>query len=92
VNLHSRGRARTGCGMSCVRPCSRAHRKPRSRTVRIPSWTCSIDRHIPFVFATGCDFAVPARHANVRRLEKPVPASAVCRALEAAMSTALCKD
>jgi DNA-binding NarL/FixJ family response regulator len=44
------------------------------------------DRYIPFVFATGYDFVVPARHAKVRRLEKPIKASVVCRALEAALS------
>src|SRR5215467_6991954 len=35
------------------------------------------DRGIPFVFATGGDFSVPARHANVRRLEKPTKATIV---------------
>jgi CheY-like chemotaxis protein len=50
------------------------------------------DRHIPFVFATGYDVGVPARHANVRRFDKPVRASVVCRALETAMSTAPCED
>jgi ActR/RegA family two-component response regulator len=46
------------------------------------------DRHIPFVFATGYTIAdaLPARHANVRRLEKPTPPSDICCALEAAMS------
>jgi CheY-like chemotaxis protein len=43
------------------------------------------DRHIPFVFATGYDVGVPARHANVRRFEKPVKTGVICRALEAAM-------
>jgi CheY-like chemotaxis protein len=47
------------------------------------------DRDIPFVFATGYDIGVPARHANVRRLEKPVKPSLICRALEAAMSSAV---
>ena len=50
------------------------------------------DRHIPFVFATGYDIGVPPRHANVRRLEKPVKPSVICRALEAAMSSALCEE
>ena len=45
------------------------------------------DRRIPFVFTTGYDHGVPVRHANVRRLKKPVRATALCRALEAAMST-----
>jgi CheY-like chemotaxis protein len=48
------------------------------------------DRRIPFVFATGYDFGIPARHVNVRRFDKPVKASVVCRALEAAMSTVAC--
>src|SRR5262245_54566131 len=40
------------------------------------------DRHIPFVFATGYLVAghIPARHANVRRLEKPTALSIICRA------------
>jgi two-component SAPR family response regulator len=43
------------------------------------------DRHIPFVFATGYDAgAVPARHAKVTRVEKPVAPDVVCRALKAA--------
>jgi DNA-binding NtrC family response regulator len=48
------------------------------------------DRHIPFVFATGYLVAghVPARHANVRRLEKPTALSIICRALEEAMREA----
>jgi DNA-binding response OmpR family regulator len=46
-------------------------------------------RNIPFIFLTGYGAAdVPARHANVTRVEKPVAPSMVCRALEAAMSTA----
>jgi DNA-binding NarL/FixJ family response regulator len=44
------------------------------------------DRHIPFVFATGHNFAVPTRHADVHRFEKPVKTGVICRALEAAMS------
>lgn len=41
------------------------------------------DRHIPFVFLTayGTD-AVPARHADVIRLEKPTTPAVVCRTLE----------
>jgi DNA-binding LytR/AlgR family response regulator len=41
------------------------------------------DRHIPFVFLTayGAD-AVPARHADVIRLEKPTTPAVVCRTLE----------
>jgi len=48
------------------------------------------DRHIPFVFATGYLVAghIPARHANVRRFEKPIPPSIICRALEEAMHEA----
>jgi DNA-binding response OmpR family regulator len=48
------------------------------------------DRHIPFVFATGYLVAghVPARHANVRRFEKPISPSIICRALEEAMHEA----
>src|SRR5262245_22547423 len=45
------------------------------------------DRRIPFVFATGYALSAPARHANVRCLEKPIKPAVVCRALEAAMST-----
>ncbi len=45
------------------------------------------DRHIPFIFATGHDHDIPARHANVPRIVKPTPAKAVCRALEGAIST-----
>jgi AmiR/NasT family two-component response regulator len=44
------------------------------------------DRRIPFIFATGYDCQIPARHANVPRLVKPTPVSIVCRALESAMS------
>ena len=45
------------------------------------------DRHIPFVFATGQDaHEVPARYANVPRVEKPTASGVVCRALEGAMS------
>jgi len=45
------------------------------------------DRHIPFVFATGYLVAghIPARHADVRRFEKPTAPSVICRALEEAM-------
>ena len=47
------------------------------------------DRQIPFVFATGYPITqIPARHANVRRCEKPARPSIICRALEAAMSMA----
>ena len=43
--------------------------------------------NIPFIFLTGYGAAdVPARHANVRRVEKPVTPGAVCRALEAAIA------
>jgi CheY-like chemotaxis protein len=45
------------------------------------------NRQIPFVFATGYAFDVPARHANVQRFEKPTKPSVICSALEAAMST-----
>jgi DNA-binding NarL/FixJ family response regulator len=45
------------------------------------------DRHIPFVFATGYNIGIPARHANVRRFEKPINPRIICRALEAVMST-----
>jgi two-component SAPR family response regulator len=45
------------------------------------------DRHIPFVFVTGYDAgAVPARHAEVIRVEKPVTPDFVCRALKAALA------
>ena len=45
------------------------------------------DRHIPFVFATGEDAnEIPARYANVPRLEKPTASGVVCRTLEGAMS------
>jgi two-component SAPR family response regulator len=41
-------------------------------------------RDIPFVFLTGYGARdIPARHANVNRLEKPVTPDVVCRALEA---------
>jgi DNA-binding NarL/FixJ family response regulator len=45
------------------------------------------ERHIPFVFATGYLVAgyIPARHENVRRLEKPTAPGIVCRALEEAI-------
>ena len=44
-------------------------------------------RNIPFVFLTGYGAGdVPARHANVRRVEKPVTPGVVCRALEAAIA------
>ena len=45
------------------------------------------DHHIPFVFATGYLVAghIPARHANVRRFEKPTAPGVICRALEEAM-------
>ena len=46
------------------------------------------DRNVPFVFATGYAYDIPARHANVPCLEKPTAANVVCSALEAAMSTA----
>jgi ActR/RegA family two-component response regulator len=46
-------------------------------------------RNIPFVFLTGYSAAdIPARHANVRRVEKPVAPGVVCRALEAAIVAA----
>jgi ActR/RegA family two-component response regulator len=45
-------------------------------------------RNIPFVFLTGYGAAeVPARHAKVARVEKPVAPGVVCRALEAAIAT-----
>jgi DNA-binding response OmpR family regulator len=44
-------------------------------------------RNIPFVFLTGYGAAeVPARHAKVTRVEKPVAPGVVCRALEAAIA------
>jgi DNA-binding response OmpR family regulator len=44
-------------------------------------------RNIPFIFLTGYGAAdVPARHANVTRVEKPVAPKAVCHALEAAIA------
>jgi hypothetical protein len=43
--------------------------------------------NIPFVFLTGYGAAdIPARHANARRVEKPVTPGVVCRALEAAIA------
>jgi CheY-like chemotaxis protein len=49
------------------------------------------DRHIPFIFVTGYLIAhhVPARHANVRRFEKPIASSVICRAIEEAMSESI---
>jgi DNA-binding response OmpR family regulator len=46
------------------------------------------DRRVPFVFATGYLIAdyIPARHANVRRFEKPTAPGVICRALEQALS------
>jgi DNA-binding response OmpR family regulator len=45
-------------------------------------------RNVPFIFLTGYGAAdVPARHANVTRVEKPVAPGVVCRALEAAIAT-----
>jgi CheY-like chemotaxis protein len=39
-------------------------------------------RGVPHVFATGYDqAAIPARHANVKRCEKPVEAAALAKAL-----------
>jgi CheY-like chemotaxis protein len=58
-----------------------------SDTSAFPVADALADRHIPFVFATGYNMGIPARHANVRRLEKPVKPSFICRALEAAMSS-----
>ena len=48
------------------------------------------DRRVPFVFATGYLIAdyIPARHANVRRFEKPTAPGAIRRALEEALSRA----
>jgi DNA-binding response OmpR family regulator len=44
-------------------------------------------RKIPFVFLTGYGAAdVPARHANVTRVEKAVAPGVVCRALEAVIA------
>ena len=44
------------------------------------------DRHIPFVFVTGYDAGVvPARYAEVIRVEKPVTPDFVCSALKAAL-------
>ena len=51
------------------------------------------ERNIPFVFLTGYGaHDVPARHANVPRVEKPVTPRVVCRTLEAAMSSAHSAD
>jgi DNA-binding response OmpR family regulator len=49
------------------------------------------DRHVPFIFATGCEISagIPARHANVPRFEKPTPPAVLCGALEAAIATHL---
>lgn len=58
-------------------------------TAAFPVADALANRHIPFVFATGCTCDVPARHANVSRLEKPTNPSVICSALEAAMSPAL---
>lgn len=46
------------------------------------------DRYVPFVIATGREISdgIPARHANVRRFEKPTPPGAICDALEAAIA------
>jgi ActR/RegA family two-component response regulator len=46
------------------------------------------DRRVPFVFATGYLVAdyIPARHANVRRFEKPTATGVICRALEEVLS------
>jgi DNA-binding response OmpR family regulator len=48
------------------------------------------DRRVPFVFATGYLIAdyIPARHANVRRFEKPTAPGLIFRALEEALSRA----
>jgi DNA-binding response OmpR family regulator len=44
-------------------------------------------RNIPFVFLTGYGPAdVPARHANVSRVEKPVTPGVVCRAARSSHS------
>jgi DNA-binding response OmpR family regulator len=44
-------------------------------------------RNIPFIFLTGYGAAdVPARHAKVTRVEKPVAPGAVCRALGVAIA------
>jgi CheY-like chemotaxis protein len=50
------------------------------------------NRHIPFIFSTGYDCEIPARHTNVPRVTKPAPTSAVCLALEEAISTAPRKE
>jgi CheY-like chemotaxis protein len=44
--------------------------------------------NIPFLFVTGYGQHIPFRHANVRQLQKPIAPSAVCLALEGAMSGA----
>jgi DNA-binding LytR/AlgR family response regulator len=45
-----------------------------------------VARDIPFVFLTGYGaHDVPARHANVSRIEKPVTPDVVSRALKAAL-------
>ena len=56
--------------------------------VAFPVADALADRRVPFVFATGCEISdgLPARHANVRRLEKPTPPDVVCDALEAAIA------
>jgi len=43
------------------------------------------DRHIPFVFATGYDCEIPARHAEARRFDKPIQSGVICDALEEAI-------
>jgi DNA-binding response OmpR family regulator len=44
-------------------------------------------RNIPFVFLTGYGANdVPARHANVSRVEKPVTPAVICRVLEATLA------
>ena len=45
-------------------------------------------RYIPFLFVTAYAQYVPSRHANVRRLQKPVTPFIIRRALEGAMSGA----
>jgi CheY-like chemotaxis protein len=45
-------------------------------------------RDIPFLFVTAYAQHVPSRHANVRRLQKPVTPFIICRALEGVMSGA----
>jgi DNA-binding NarL/FixJ family response regulator len=63
-----------------------------SDTSAFPVADALADRHIPFVFATGYDIGIPARHANVRRIEKPVKPNVICRALEVAMSSTPCEE